>query len=125
MLKMKIKALERNTTNEDKSIIVLALGKITNLLARFKMAKDELTRKMLDDGENVDSVEEWLSKPIMKVEAAIDIKHKMVDKLDTINKNECVKKFEYEKQIMEQQLTIQKEVEQASLRKLQAKKNGT
>ena len=44
----------------------------------------------------------------------------MVDKLDTINKNECVKKFEYEKQIMEQQLMIQKEAEQASLRKLQS-----
>ena len=120
MLKMNIKVIERNTKNGDKSSIVLALDKITNLLARFEMAKDELTRKMLDDGENVDSVEEWLSKPIMEAEAAIEIKNKMVDKLDTINKNECVKKFEYEKQIMEQQLTIQKEAEQASLRKLQS-----
>ena len=97
MLKMNIKVIERNTINGDKSSIVLALDKITNLLARFEMAKDELTRKMLDDGENVDSVEEWLSKPIMEAEAAIEIKNKMVDKLDTINKNECVKKFEYEK----------------------------
>ena len=91
MLKMNIKVIERNTINGDKSSIVLALDKITNLLARFEMAKDELTRKMLDDGENVNSVEEWLSKPIMEVEAAIEIKNKMVDKLDTINKNECVK----------------------------------
>ena len=37
----------------------------------------------------------------------------MVIKLDTIIKKECVKKFEYERQIMEQQLTIQKEAEQA------------
>ena len=94
MLKMNVKAIERNTINGDKSSIILALDKITNLLARFEMAKDELTRKMLDDGENVDSVEEWLSKPIMEAEAAIDVKNKMVDKLHTINKNECVKKFE-------------------------------
>ena len=120
MLKMNIKVIERNTINSDKSSIVLALDKITNLLTRFEMAKDELTRKMLDGGENVDSVEEWLSKPIMEVEAAIEIKNKMVDKLDIINENECVKKFEYQKQIMEQQLTIQKEAEQASLRKLQS-----
>ena len=76
MLKMNIKVIERNTINGDKSSIVLALDKIINLLARFEMAKDELTRKMLDDGENVDSVEEWLSKPIMEVEAAIEIKKK-------------------------------------------------
>ncbi|XP_065654578.1 uncharacterized protein LOC136081209 [Hydra vulgaris] len=55
----------------------------------------------------------------MEVEAAIEIKNKMVDKLGTINKNECVKKFEYKKQIMEH-LTIQKEAEQASLRKPQS-----
>ncbi|XP_065673915.1 uncharacterized protein LOC136090867 [Hydra vulgaris] len=120
MIRINIKNIERNTINGDKSSIILALDKITNLLGRFEMAKDELTRKMLDDGESIDSVEEWLSKPVMEVEAAIEIKNKMVDKLDSINKNECVRKFEYEKQIVEQQLTIQKEAEQASLRKLQS-----
>ena len=94
MLKMNIKVIERNMINGDKSSIVLALDKITNLLARFEMAKDELTRKMLDDGENVDSVEKWLSKPIMEVEAAIKIKNKMAEELDIINEYECVKKFE-------------------------------
>ncbi|XP_065668049.1 uncharacterized protein LOC136088288 [Hydra vulgaris] len=120
MIRINIKNIERNTINGDKSSIILALDKITNLLGRFEMAKDELTRKILDDGESIDSVEEWLSKPVMEVEAAIEIKNKMVDKLDSINKNECVRKFEYEKQKVEQQLTIQKEAEQASLRKLQS-----
>ncbi|XP_065652843.1 uncharacterized protein LOC136080158 [Hydra vulgaris] len=115
MLKVNIKVIERNTINGDKSSIVLALDKT---MLDFEMAKDELTRKMLDDGENVDSVEEWLSKPIMEVEAAIEIKNKMGDKLGTINKKKLIKKFEYEKQIMEQQLTIQKEAEQVSLRKI-------
>ena len=50
---------------------------------------------MFDDGENVDSVE-WLSKPTREVEATIEIKNKIVDKLDTINKNESDKKLEYE-----------------------------
>ena len=56
MLKLNINIIERNTINGGKSSIVLTLDKITNLLARFEMAKDELTRKMLDDGENIDSV---------------------------------------------------------------------
>ena len=120
MLKMNVKVIERNTINSDKSSIVMALDKITNLEERFEMAKDELTRKMLDDGENIDSVEEWLSKPKMEVEAAIEIKSNMVDRLDMINKNKYVKKFEYEKQIIKRQLTIQKEAEQASWRKLQS-----
>ena len=67
MLKINIKLVERNTINGEKSSIVSALDKITNLLARFRMAKDELIRKMLDDGENIYSVEKWLSKPIIEV----------------------------------------------------------
>ena len=78
MFKMNIKVIERNTINGDKSSMVLALDKITNLLARFEMAKDELNRKMLDNGENIELVEVWLSKPIMEVEAAIEIKNKMI-----------------------------------------------
>ena len=42
--------------NGDKSIIILALDKIINLLARFEMAENGLTRKMLD-GERIDSIE--------------------------------------------------------------------
>ena len=53
------------------------------------MAKDELTRKMLDDSKNIDMVKIWLSKPIMKEEVAIEIINKMMDKLDTVNNNEC------------------------------------
>ena len=57
-LKINIKVIERNTMNGDKSNIVLAIDKITNLLANYEMGKDELTRKILDDGENVDLVKE-------------------------------------------------------------------
>ena len=71
ILKINIKIIERNIINGDESSIVLALDKITNLLARFEMAKGELTRNMLDNSENIDSVEECLSKSIMEVKAAI------------------------------------------------------
>ena len=101
MIKINIKCMERNVSNNDKSTIIMALEKLTNLLTRYEMAKDELARKMLDDGENIDSVEKWISQPVLEVEAAIEIKNKMVDKLETINKNEVIKKLELEKQITE------------------------
>ena len=93
MLKMNIYFIERDMINGYKTSIVLPLDKPTNLLARFEMAKNELTRKMIDDGENVDSTEERLSKTLLEVKAAIEIKNKMVDKLDKHDKQKRLSKL--------------------------------